>query len=173
MTLKDYLKSLRGKHVAVTGIGVSNRPLLRLLLDAGIDVTACDRKGREALGGLAEELEADGCKLRLGEGYLEGLDHDVIFRTPGLHPRFLEAAKARGSVITSEMEVFFDVCPCPILAVTGSDGKTTTTTITARLLQAAGYTVHLGGNIGHPLLSEAPSIQPTDWAVVEDRKSVV
>lgn len=167
MTLQDYLKSLRGKHVAVTGIGVSNRPLLRLLLDAGIDVTACDRKGREALGGLAEELEADGCKLRLGEGYLEGLDHDVIFRTPGLHPRFLEAAKARGSVITSEMEVFFDVCPCPILAVTGSDGKTTTTTITARLLQAAGYTVHLGGNIGHPLLSEAPSIQPTDWAVVE------
>ncbi len=167
MILQDYLQSLRGKRVAVTGIGVSNRPLVRLLLEAGIDVTACDRKGREALGGLAEELEAAGCKLRLGEGYLEGLDHDVIFRTPGLHPRFLDAAKARGSVITSEMEVFFDVCPCPILAVTGSDGKTTTTTVIARLLQAAGHTVHLGGNIGHPLLSEAPVIQPADWAVVE------
>ena len=91
----------------------------------------------------------------------------MIFRTPGLHPRYLAEAAARGSVITSEMEVFFDVCPCPILAVTGSDGKTTTTTIIARLLQAAGHTVHLGGNIGRPLLGEAEAIRPGDWAVVE------
>lgn len=167
MTLHDYLNTLRGKRVAVTGIGVSNRPLLKLLLDAGIDVTACDKKDRDALGALGDELEAAGCRLRLGPDYLEGLDHDVIFRTPGLHPRFLEAAKARGSEITSEMEVFFQVCPCPILGVTGSDGKTTTTTIIARLLEAAGHTVHLGGNIGRPLLSEADAIRPTDWAVVE------
>lgn len=167
MTLCDYLNTLRGKRVAVTGIGVSNRPLLKLLLDAGIDVTACDKKDREALGPLGDELEAAGCKLRLGPDYLEGLDHDVIFRTPGLHPRFLEEARARGGVLTSEMEVFFQVCPCPILGVTGSDGKTTTTTIIARLLEAAGHTVHLGGNIGRPLLSEADGIRPTDWAVVE------
>ena len=167
MTLHDYLNTLRGKRVAVTGIGVSNRPLLKLLLDAGIDVTACDKKSREALGPLGGELEAAGCKLRLGPDYLEGLDQDVIFRTPGLHPRFLEAARARGSEITSEMEVFFRVCPCPILGVTGSDGKTTTTTIIARLLEAAGHTVHLGGNIGRPLLSEADAIRPADWAVVE------
>ena len=167
MTLHDYLNTLRGKRVAVTGIGISNRPLLKLLLDAGIDVTACDKKDRDALGALGDELEAVGCGLRLGPDYLEGLDQDVIFRTPGLHPRFLEAAKARGSEITSEMEVFFQVCPCPILGVTGSDGKTTTTTIIARLLEAAGHTVHLGGNIGRPLLSEADAIRPTDWAVVE------
>ncbi len=167
MTLHDYLSTLRGKRVAVTGIGISNRPLLKLLLDAGINVTACDKKDREALGPLGDELEAAGCKLRLGPDYLEGLDHDVIFRTPGLHPRFLEEARARGGVLTSEMEVFFRVCPCPILGVTGSDGKTTTTTIIARLLEAAGHTVHLGGNIGRPLLSEADGIRPTDWAVVE------
>lgn len=167
MTLHDYLNTLRGKRVAVTGIGVSNQPLLKLLLDAGIDVTACDKKSRDALGPLGDELEAAGCKLRLGPDYLEGLDQDVIFRTPGLHPRFLEAAAVRGSEITSEMEVFFQVCPCPILGVTGSDGKTTTTTIIARLLEAAGYTVHLGGNIGRPLLSEADTIRPEDWAVVE------
>lgn len=167
MTLKEYLCTLRGKRVAVTGIGVSNQPLLRLLLEAGVDVTACDRKERAGLGALAEELEAAGCTLKLGPDYLEGLDHDVIFRTPGLHPRYLAEAQERGSVITSEMEVFFDVCPCPILAVTGSDGKTTTTTIIARLLEAAGHTVHLGGNIGRPLLSEADSISSTDWAVVE------
>lgn len=167
MTLHDYLGSLKGKRAAVTGIGISNRPLLKLLLEAGIDVTACDRKDRGALGAWGEELEKSGCKLQLGPGYLEGLDQDVIFRTPGLHPKFLETARAQGSTITSEMEVFFDVCPCPILAVTGSDGKTTTTTMIARMLEAAGHTVHLGGNIGRPLLSGADEIDPCDWAVVE------
>lgn len=167
MTLHEYLETLKGRRVAVTGVGVSNQPLLKLLLEAGVDVTVCDKKDRAALGALGDSLEKSGCKLRLGPDYLEGLDQDVIFRTPGLHPRFLEAAKARGSQITSEMEVFFDLCPCPILAVTGSDGKTTTTTVIARLLSEAGHRVHLGGNIGHPLLSEVDRIQPTDWAVVE------
>ncbi len=167
MTLQAYLRSLRGRRAAVIGIGVSNHPLLKLLLEAGLDVTACDKKDRAALGGQAEELERAGCRLRLGPDYLEGLDADVIFRTPGLHPRYLEAARARGSTVTSEMEVFFEICPCPIIAVTGSDGKTTTTTILAGLLEAAGYTVHLGGNIGRPLLADTDAIRPTDVAVVE------
>lgn len=169
MTLQEYIASLRGKTVAVIGIGVSNTPLLRLLLREGISVTACDRSSREKLGALAGELEAAGAKLQLGDGYLQNPSQDVIFRTPGLRPDVpeLEAARARGSVITSEMEVFFQVCPCPIIAVTGSDGKTTTTTIIAELLRAAGHTVHVGGNIGHPLLAEADTIRPTDWAVLE------
>lgn len=169
MTLQEYIASLRGRTVAVIGIGVSNTPLLRLLLREGIAVTACDRSDRAKLGALAEELETAGAVLRLGDGYLQDLDQDVIFRTPGLRPDVpeLEAARAGGSVITSEMEVFFQVCPCPIIAVTGSDGKTTTTTIIAELLRAAGHTVHVGGNIGHPLLAEAGSIRPTDWAVLE------
>lgn len=169
MTLQEYIASLRGKTVAVIGIGVSNTPLLRLLLREGIAVTACDRSDRAKLGALAEELEAAGAKLQLGDGYLQNLSQDVIFRTPGLRPDVpeLEAARAKGSTITSEMEVFFEVCPCPIIAVTGSDGKTTTTTIIAQLLRAAGHTVHVGGNIGHPLLAEAGSIRPTDWAVLE------
>ena len=169
MTLQEYIASLRGRTVAVIGIGVSNTPLLRLLLREGIAVTACDRSDRAKLGALAEDLETAGAVLRLGDGYLQDLDQDVIFRTPGLRPDVpeLEAARARGSVITSEMEVFFQVCPCPIIAVTGSDGKTTTTTIIAELLRAAGHTVHVGGNIGHPLLAEAGSIRPTDWAVLE------
>ena len=169
MTLQEYIASLRGKTVAVIGIGVSNTPLLRRLLAEGIAVTACDRSDRAKLGALAEELEAAGAKLQLGDGYLQNLSQDVIFRTPGLRPDVpeLEAARAKGSTITSEMEVFFEVCPCPIIAVTGSDGKTTTTTIIAQLLRAAGHTVHVGGNIGHPLLAEAGSIRPTDWAVLE------
>ena len=156
MTFEEYLKSLQDKTVAVIGIGVSNQPLIQLLLSRDIDVTACDKKSREALGPLANELEAKGCRLRLGEGYLQGLDQDVIFRTPGMRPDLpeLNAAVERGSRLTSEMEVFFEVCPCTKIAVTGSDGKTTTTTIIAELLKAAGKTVHLGGNIGHPLLAE-------------------
>lgn len=167
MTLQEYLMSLAGKRVAVIGIGISNRPLISLLRRHGIDVLACDRKDADALGELAAELEGMGCTLRLGPDYLDGLDADVIFRTPGLHPRFLAEAKRRGAAITSEMEAFFQVCPCPILAVTGSDGKTTTTTMIAGLLEQAGYTVHLGGNIGHPLLAEADRIRPQDYAVLE------
>ena len=165
----EILKKFKSRKlwVAVIGVGVSNTPLIRLLRRADIDVTACDRKDRDALGPLADELEAEGCRLCLGADYLEGLDQEVIFRTPGLHPRYLEEARKRGSQITSEMEVFFSVCPCPIIGITGSDGKTTTTTIIAGLLRAAGKTVHLGGNIGHPLLAEAETIQPEDVAVVE------
>ena len=167
MTLSNYLENLKNKTVAVIGIGVSNVPLIRLLCGAGISVTACDKKDRTALGNIADELESIGCRLRLGENYLDGLCEDVVFRTPGLHPKYLEDAKKRGSTITSEMEVFFDVCPCPIIAVTGSDGKTTTTTMIAGLLRASGKTVHLGGNIGRPLLADAESIKDADFAVVE------
>ena len=167
MTIQTYLQSLRHKQAAVIGIGVSNTPLIRLLRMAGVAVTACDKKNREALGELAQELEALGCTLRLGEDYLEHLQADVIFRTPGLHPRFLEKAMREGAEVTSEMEVFFRTCPCPIIAVTGSDGKTTTTTMIAGLLRAAGFRVHLGGNIGKPLLAEVERIQPEDYAVVE------
>ena len=169
MTLQEYLDTLKGKTVAVIGIGVSNTPLLRMLLRAGIDVTACDKRRREDLGELAEELESLGARLQLGENYLKGLRQDVIFRTPGLRPDVPELleAMAQGSTLTSEMEVFFEVCPCPIIAVTGSDGKTTTTTIIAELLKAAGYTVHVGGNIGHPLLCEAGEMKASDYAVLE------
>lgn len=169
MTLQEYLTSLRHKTVAVIGIGVSNTPLLRRLLAEGIAVTACDRSSREKLGPLADELEAAGATLHLGEGYLDGLTQDVIFRTPGLRPDVpqLLAAQRQGSTLTSEMEVFFQVCPCHMIAVTGSDGKTTTTTIIAELLKAAGRTVHVGGNIGQPLLCQADTMKPEDWAVLE------
>ena len=169
ITLQDYLASLQGKRVAVIGIGVSNTPLIKTLLQAGISVTACDKSPRSNFGALAEELETMGAQLHLGEDYLEGLDQDVIFRSPGIRPDippFL-AAVEKGSVLTSEMEVFFQVCPCKIIAVTGSDGKTTTTTLISEMLKNAGYTVHLGGNIGKPLLSEAGTMSPDDVAVLE------
>ena len=169
MKFEKYFDALRGKRVAVIGIGVSNRPLIELLCSRGIEVTACDRKTRENLGALAGELEAQGCRLQLGEGYLDGLDQDVIFRTPGMHPALpqLTAAVERGSRLTSEMEAFFEVCPCPIIAVTGSDGKTTTSSIIAEMLRLEGRTVYLGGNIGRPLLAEAVHMEAGDIVVLE------
>ena len=164
-----YFNSLRGKRIAVLGLGVSNRPLVRLLLEFGCDVTGCDRTEREKLDTEVLELEQQGCKLRLGEGYLDGLQADVVFRTPGMHPGnpALDLLRSRGAEVTSEMEVFFEVCPCDILAVTGSDGKTTTTTLISEMLKAEGKTVWLGGNIGAPLLPLVRQMKETDVAVVE------
>lgn len=169
MTIQDYLASLRGKTAAVLGIGVSNTPLIELLCRSGVRVIACDKKSREALGARADALEALGAELHLGKGYLDDLRADVIFRTPGMRPDVpaLLAARERGSIITSEMEVFFEVCPCTIIGVTGSDGKTTTTSILAEMLRAAGKTVYVGGNIGHPLLCDAEKMTENDIAVVE------
>jgi UDP-N-acetylmuramoylalanine--D-glutamate ligase len=169
LTFDEYLKGLKGRRVGVIGVGVSNMPLIETLLSHGVSVTACDRRGIEDMAADAEKLTAMGASLRLGPEYLDNLDFDVIFRTPGLMPfeEHLAAAKSNGRIVTSEMEAFFEVCPCRTIAVTGSDGKTTTTTIISELLKAAGYTVHLGGNIGHPLFSEVPDMNPSDFAVLE------
>ena len=168
-TIQEYLVGLKGKRVAVIGIGVSNTPLVKMLLRAGISVTACDKRSKESFAGLAEELESLGAKLKLGPDYLQDLDFEVIFRTPGMRPDLPElvAALQRGAILTSEMEVFFQVCPCRTIAVTGSDGKTTTTTIIAELLKAAGQTVYVGGNIGKPLLPDVDGMEPGDVAVLE------
>lgn len=165
----QYFHSLKDKKIAVLGLGVSNRPLVRLLLDFGCQVTGCDKTPREKLDGEVLELEKAGCTLHVGESYLDGVEADVVFRTPGMHPAnpAIQALVSRGAQVTSEMEVFFEVCPCTILAVTGSDGKTTTTTLVSEMLKAEGKTVWLGGNIGTPLLPLVRQMQPSDFAVVE------
>ena len=166
---EEYFQGLQGKSIAVLGLGVSNRPLVRLLLEFGCRVLGCDKTPREQLDEEVLELEKLGCRLHVGEGYLNDVEADVVFRTPGMHPDnpVIAALRARGAKVTSEMEVFFSVCPCTLLAVTGSDGKTTTTTLVSEMLKAAGKTVWLGGNIGTPLLPLVRQMKPSDYAVVE------
>lgn len=166
---ETYFNALRGKKIAVLGLGVSNRPLVRLLLEYGCDVTGCDKTPRDKLDQEVLDLEALGCKLSLGESYLDGVEADVLFRTPGMHPMnpAICALRDRGAQVTSEMEVFFEVCPSHTIAVTGSDGKTTTTTLISEMLKAAGKTVWLGGNIGTPLLPLVRDMKEEDFAVVE------
>ena len=167
--LNDYLKKFENKRVAVIGAGISNTPLISLLRNAGIETTVCDRRTKEEVGELAERFEKAGATLRLGEDYLKNLTEDVIFRTPGLMPTTpaLVDAVAKGATLTSEMELFFEICPCKTIAVTGSDGKTTTTSIIAELLKNEGKTIHVGGNIGTPLLSRVDNMKPDDIAVIE------
>lgn len=169
MDCKQFFDSIHHKRIAMCGIGISNTPLVLKFLNMGARVFACDRRERAAIGELADRLEAAGAELRLGEDYLKNLEVDVIFRTPGMNFNLPELSEARhnGIAVTSEMEVFFDLCPATIFAVTGSDGKTTTTTLIAKMLEAAGKTVHVGGNIGRPLLPELDTIQPEDFVVVE------
>ena len=169
MNKEQFFTSIQGKTVTFCGIGRSHMPLIRLFQEKGALVSARDKRSLEELGDNGKALQERGVQLILGENYLEDLREDIIFRTPGMkfHLPQLEAARKRGAAVTSEMEVFFQLCPCKIYAVTGSDGKTTTTSIIAELLKAQGKTVHLGGNIGKPLLPKIESIQPEDCAVVE------
>ena len=167
---ENYFAGLRNKSIAVLGLGVSNRPLVRLLLEFGCQVTGCDKTPRDQLDGEVLELEKLGCKLHVGPDYLEGVQAEILFRTPGMHPNnpAIEALRQRGAQVTSEMEVFFEVCPCNLIAVTGSDGKTTTTTLVSEMLKASGKTVWLGGNIGTPLLPLCRQMKKEDFAVVEE-----
>ena len=170
MANSQKLKELvKGKKVALIGIGVSNTPLAYMLHSFGAKVRVHDMKSREKLGALANELENKGIELCLGQDYLESIDADVIFKSPGIRYDAPGIARAveRGAFLTSEMQMFFELCPCRIIAVTGSDGKTTTTTLISKILEDAGGKVHLGGNIGKPLLPVVDEISKDDYAVVE------
>lgn len=169
------LSRARADGAAVCGIGISNLPLIRALTDCGIRVTARDRKPPEALGeDVLRELDARGVRLCTGDGYLASLDEGVIFRTPGLRPDVpeLDAAVRRGALMTSEMELFFELTPAHLIGITGSDGKTTTTTLTHLFLKAQTERdgvgrAYVGGNIGEPLLPRVGEMTASDYAVVE------
>ena len=165
----DLLNSVKNKNVSVVGVGISNTPVITMLAKAGARVTAYDKSDESKLGDIAYELRSLGVKLVCGENYLDSLSGDIIIKTPGMrfdNPALIRAAR-NGAVITSEMELFFECCPCKIIAVTGSDGKTTTTSLIYEMLRHAGYTVHLGGNIGRPLLPQVPDMHPSDIVVAE------
>lgn len=168
--LNRFFEAMKQSRVAFIGTGVTNGDIIRLFRKKGIDVTLLDRKSAEQLGSAYDELNALGVQFRLGDSYLDTLtDFDVVFRSPGMyyHNEKLQAARKAGVVITTEMEVFFDLCPCKIYAVTGSDGKTTTTTLISEFLTRAGLRVHKGGNIGRALLPIIEEIREDDVAVVE------
>lgn len=174
MNRDQLLQYFQKKRCTVVGLGVSNRPLIDFLLSLGANVTARDQKTREEHAPLAAELEEKGVSLFLGENYLEGIEADLIFRSPGLRPdlpAFTQAIK-KGAVMTSEMELFLELTPATVIGITGSDGKTTTTTLTGLFLEEecrrrGSGQVFVGGNIGNPLLLHVFEMTEADFAVLE------
>lgn len=167
--LERFKKDISGKSVGVVGVGVSNKPIIEMLLKMGVTVYAFDKRTEDQLGEAGANLKSQGVGLFCGEDYMDHLCGDWIIKTPGMrfdHPA-LERARAAGSTITSEMELFFEYCPCPIIAVTGSDGKTTTTSLIYEMLCQGTKKVHLGGNIGYPLFCRLGEIGPEDLVVAE------
>ena len=132
---------IKGKKVAFIGAGVSHKALIKEFVELGAHVTLCDqKKSVDDFGDYAATIRELGIDLSLGENYLEGFKgQDIIMRTPGFVGYFekpLQDAMAAGTMVTSEVELFFDFCPCEIVGVTGSDGKTTTTTLISKFYEA-------------------------------------
>ena len=136
---QELANLIKGKKVAFIGAGVSHKTLIREFVELGAQVTLCDqKKSVEEFGDYATTIKELGIRLSLGENYLDGFKgQDIIMRTPGFVGYFekpLQDAMAAGTMVTSEVELFFQFCPCEIVAVTGSDGKTTTTTLISKFL---------------------------------------
>ena len=169
---EKYIESIKGKKVALVGMGVANLPCAKFLARHGIETYACDRRDKEYIGEeKCKELEELGVHFSLGENYLDILpEMDIVFRSHGILPfqnKWIGECIKRGQTVTTEMEVFFEYCPSKIIAVTGSNGKTTTTTLISKMLELQGYNVFLGGNIGKALMPELDNITENDIAVVE------
>ncbi|WP_324717316.1 UDP-N-acetylmuramoyl-L-alanine--D-glutamate ligase [Carboxydochorda subterranea] len=165
-----YPATWQGVRVAVVGLGVENLPLVRYLVARGARVVAADRKDLAQLGRRGEELQRLGVELVLGPHYLDALQEaEVAFLTPGIpkHLPAIQAARASGVRITGQTDLFMRLCRAPVIGITGSSGKTTTTTLTGRMLQATGRPVFVGGNIGEPLIDRLDRIEPGALVVLE------
>lgn len=159
----------QGKKVAVIGLGISNIALIKFLKAAGAQISARDQKGAAQLGERLQELQGLGVELILGPEYLAGLEeYDAVVVSPGVPkniPQLREAAQRKP--LESEIGLFFRYCPAPIYGITGSSGKTTTTTLVGEILRTAGFHTFVGGNIGNPLIAELPRLEPGDKVVLE------
>ena len=171
LPIEQLQNLIQGKKVAFIGAGVSHKRCIEQFVELGAQVTLCDqKKSLEDFGAYADTLRRLHVRLSLGEHYTDGFaGQDIIMRTPGYeyYKPELQAALQAGTKVTSEVELFFELCPCEIVAVTGSDGKTTTTTLISKMFEAAGRKVFLGGNIGAALLPQLADVTPEAIAVVE------
>ena len=171
ISIEAFKKTMIGKKVSVVGIGISNLPALEFLSGCGAVITACDKRKEEDMDpDVLDKVHSLCDYTHFGEDYLDHFDgEDIILKAPGVNPSLPQIVKAKkdGIDVTSEMEIFMSLCPCKMIGVTGSDGKTTTTTLIYKILNESGYKCHVGGNIGKPLLNIVDTIHPDDFVILE------
>lgn len=169
--LRDFNEYIRFRKVAVIGLGVSNLPLLDYLYEKKAQVTVFDERTIDEIPqNVMDKITTYGFGFSFGKNCLEKLiGFNIIFRSPSCLPTRPELQKEaiRGAIITTEVEMLMEMCPCKIIGITGSDGKTTTTSMINAILKKAGYNTFLGGNIGTPLFTKLPEIKPDDIVVLE------
>ena len=169
--LIEFNEYLRFRKVAVIGLGVSNLPLLDYLHDKKAIVTIFDDRTIDELSkDIIDKITNYGFAFSFGKNSLEKLNgFNLIFRSPSCLPTKpeLENEIKRGAIVTTEIELLMKMCPAKIIGITGSDGKTTTTSLINAILKDAGYKTYLGGNIGTPLFTKLEEMQPEDIVVLE------
>lgn len=169
--LEKFNEYIKFRKVAIIGLGVSNLPLLDDMYEKKAKVTVFDERNLEAIPKTTiDKIEAFGFECYFGKNCLQNLQgFDVIFRSPSCLPTRPELAQEenRGAIVTTEIEMLMKMCPCKIIGVTGSDGKTTTTSLIYSILQESGYRTFLGGNIGTPLFTKLLEMKPEDIVVLE------
>lgn len=169
--LEEFNNYLDGRRVAIIGLGVSNIPLIEYMHEVGAEVVVFDNRNIDKIDSeIINKVICYDMEYSLGENYLSKLvDFDIIFRSPSCLPTnpALQLEASRGAIVTTEIEMFMELCPGTIIGVTGSDGKTTTTTLIYEILKAGGYNTYLGGNIGYPLFTKVGEMKPEDMVVLE------
>ena len=169
--LEEFNKYIKGKKVAIIGLGVSNLPLIDYLYEKEAKVTIFDNKEKDKISNeILNKIDNYNFNYFFGENSFENLKNfNLIFRSPSVLPtnQYLLEESNRGAIVTTEVELLMKMCPCKIVGVTGSDGKTTTTSLINAILKEGGYKTHLGGNIGTPLFTKLPEIEPNDILVLE------
>ncbi len=169
--LEKFEEYIKNKKIAVIGVGVSNIPLIDYLFEKEAKVTIFDDREEEKISkDILDKIKKYKFDYYFGKRNLDNLHgFEVIFRSPSCLPTKPELVreKERGAVVTTEIEQLIKMAPCKVIGITGSDGKTTTTTLTAKILEDGGYNVYLGGNIGIPLFTKLKEIKPEDIIVLE------
>ena len=169
--LEEFNEYIKFRKVAIIGLGVSNIPLLDYLYEKKANVTVFDERNIDDISKeIMDKITLYNFTFHLGENCLENLKgFNVIFRSPSCLPTRVELQEEanKGAIVTTEIEMLMQMAPCKVIGVTGSDGKTTTTSLINAILQKAGYNTYLGGNIGTPLFTRLSEMKPDDIIVLE------